>query len=33
MVNVTDGANIHVRFGPLKLLFCHLLSPGLLFSV
>ena len=23
MVNVTDGANVHVRLSPLKLTFCH----------
>jgi len=23
MVNVTNRAHIHVRFGPLKLAFCH----------
>jgi hypothetical protein len=24
MVDVADGAHIHVRFGPLKFAFCHL---------
>jgi hypothetical protein len=23
VVNVTDGANVHVRFSPLELFFCH----------
>jgi hypothetical protein len=23
MVNVANSANVHVRFGPLKLAFCH----------
>ncbi len=32
MVNVTDGANVYVRFGPLKLLFCHCFSPLKRFS-
>jgi hypothetical protein len=28
MVNVTNRAYIHVRFGPLKLAFCHFTFPS-----
>src|SRR5690606_33418774 len=28
MVNVTNGADVDVRFGSLKRFFCHLLSPA-----
>jgi hypothetical protein len=27
MINVANRAHVHVRFGPLKLAFCHLISP------
>jgi len=27
VVNVTNGAHVHVRLGPLKFLFCHFSHP------
>jgi hypothetical protein len=28
VVNVTDGADVHVRLGPFKLAFCHFKFPS-----